>query len=104
MLLKRGMKSNAVKCLQYGLRIMCINPGTIDGIFGRDTYNAVIKFQKRFGLNPDGIVGDGTWNKLKNQITPIQSALRSHNHKIAVDGIAGHDTYNAVVTFQKNRG
>lgn len=35
-----------------------------DSIFGRDTYYAVIAFQKTNGLFVDGIVGPKTWEKL----------------------------------------
>ena len=35
-----------------------------DGVFGPGVKNAVIQFQKTFGLTPDGVVGPVTWNKL----------------------------------------
>lgn len=35
-----------------------------DSVFGAGTKNAVIEFQKAFGLTPDGVVGPATWNKL----------------------------------------
>ena len=35
-----------------------------DGSFGSSTRAAVIEFQSRFGLNPDGVVGASTWNKI----------------------------------------
>ena len=50
MILKKGSIGANVKCLQYGLKIMCCNPGTIDGNFGTGTYNAVVKYQKSKGL------------------------------------------------------
>ncbi|MBF0183614.1 MAG: peptidoglycan-binding protein [Magnetococcales bacterium] len=37
---------------------------TVDGQFGQDTEQAVIKFQQNNGLKPDGIVGSATWSKL----------------------------------------
>ncbi len=37
-----------------------------DGIFGNNTYNAVVAFQNKNGLAPDGQVGPLTWNKLFN--------------------------------------
>ena len=37
---------------------------SIDGVFGKNTRNAVIAFQGSKGLIPDGIVGINTWRKL----------------------------------------
>jgi peptidoglycan hydrolase-like protein with peptidoglycan-binding domain len=36
----------------------------VDGKFGNDTKNAVVKFQKLFGLKVDGCVGRDTWKKI----------------------------------------
>jgi peptidoglycan hydrolase-like protein with peptidoglycan-binding domain len=35
-----------------------------DGIFGKRTKNAVIAFQKQFGLSADGIIGPATWKRI----------------------------------------
>ena len=40
-----------------------------DGVFGSETQNAVLAFQKAKGLTADGIIGDSTWNAL-NENTP----------------------------------
>ena len=39
---------------------------TVDGKFGNNTKNAVIKYQKLVGLKPDGCVGLNTWKKILN--------------------------------------
>ena len=65
-LIKNGSKGDMVNYLQYKLLSRLYNPGTIDGIFGKNTLNAVKQFQKDNGLSVDGIVGPKTWSKLKN--------------------------------------
>lgn len=101
MLLQKGSTGSNVTYLQYGLHIMCYSPGGFDGDFVDGTYNAVIKFQAASGLAADGIVGDGTWDKLSSQIVNIQTQLNNKGFNVGVaDGFAGPNTYNAVVAFQ----
>lgn len=58
--LKKGSSGQQVKQLQQKLNSAGFNCGTVDGIFGTNTYNAVKKFQKSKGLTVDGIVGTQT--------------------------------------------
>lgn len=69
--LRRGNSGNAVKTLQRLLRqLEYVNSDgktyiTVDGSFGSNTEAAVKRYQKNRGSkNPDGIVGEWTWNKL----------------------------------------
>lgn len=72
-ILSKGSKGAAVKALQrmlYCLGYVNINGKSliaIDGSFGSNTEEAIKRFQKNRGAkNPDGIVGEWTWNKLLN--------------------------------------
>ena len=103
--LQKGDKSNTVKYLQQGLRMLCINPNGLDGVFGAGTENAVKRFQSLYGFSQTGVVDDATWNALKNQIIPIQQALINAGYDIgSADGVAGDKTYNGIVDFQRDNG
>ena len=105
MLLQLGDKGDNVKYLQYGLHILCCSPNGFDGEFGNGTLTAVKKFQSKYGLVSDGIVGDVTWNTLKNEIATIQAQLNKKGCSVGtVDGISGPATYNAVISFQNKNG
>lgn len=66
--LRKGSSGNITKLLQEKLINLGYDLGKYgaDGVFGVDTYNAVVKFQKVNGLTVDGIVGKNTWRKLLN--------------------------------------
>jgi peptidoglycan hydrolase-like protein with peptidoglycan-binding domain len=62
--LRKGNRGDAVLALQHSLRYGYGYRIGVDGIFGNETRSAVILFQLRFRLNPDGIVGPVTWRYL----------------------------------------
>jgi putative chitinase len=64
MLLKKGDNNENVKLMQQKLGI---EPAVTN--FGPKTEEAVKAFQLKNGLTPDGIVGDGTWNKIMTTTT-----------------------------------
>lgn len=53
-----------MKTLQTKLKRWGYYTGSIDGVFGAGTKKAVIAFQKKNGLTPDGIVGAATLKAL----------------------------------------
>lgn len=63
---KRGMVGDEVSKLQNKLKEYGYYRDPVDGRFGADTLGAVIQFQMDAGLEADGIVGNGTWEALKN--------------------------------------
>jgi peptidoglycan hydrolase-like protein with peptidoglycan-binding domain len=45
-----------------------------DGIFGPATQNAVIAFQRLFGLSADGVIGPITWNAIVTQYNRLPTS------------------------------
>lgn len=72
--LRLGSRGTDVMKLQAVLRKIGYNLGTIDGVFGNQTQQAIIQFQRNNGLTPDGIAGANT-------------------HRILQRYILGYDTY-----------
>ena len=63
-IVKKGSKGNDVRWLQYALNKIGNYHLIIDGIAGALTINALIDFQSKHGLDPDGICGKLTRAKL----------------------------------------
>ncbi len=63
--LRQGSKGVYVLIAQDGLNTLGYRAGSLDGIFGTQTRNAVIAYQRAKGLNPDGIIGCVTWRSLQ---------------------------------------
>lgn len=67
-LVRSGKKGVYVLVLQDALNTLGYNAGALDGIFGQNTKNAVIRYQKENGLSQDGIVGCNTWKSITESI------------------------------------
>lgn len=66
-LLKRKgsmMRGDDVRAVQTKLSESGVDPGGIDGVYGKNTEKAVKAYQTASGLETDGIVGSKTWKKL----------------------------------------
>jgi peptidoglycan hydrolase-like protein with peptidoglycan-binding domain len=77
-LLRFGSSGSDVLALQNYLNAIAQSYNTIpivsaDGDFGSRTHTAVMEFQKLFGLNPDGIVGKETWDKIASVYAGLPS-------------------------------
>ena len=69
--LRLGSHGSAVKALQQRLiALHYFDVAAADGVFGQNTYHAVVAFQKVQGLTRDGVVGPATWAKLAKPYVP----------------------------------
>lgn len=57
---KTGSRGQIVKTIQTKLKRWGYYNGSVDGVFGTQTKNAVMYFQRKNGLTVDGIVGSAT--------------------------------------------
>ena len=123
--LRKGDNNSEVYRLETMLRALYYNPGAVNNVFDTDTENAVKAFQADNGLTADGIVGSGTYNKLKtahimkydrrtastrvlsegkrgDDVAQLQYRLKDMGlYTGAVDGIFGSGTKAAVIKFQQ---
>lgn len=72
--LSTGSRGERVALIQQRLKEWGDYSGEVDGIFGRGTYEAVVRFQRRNGLSADGIVGAKTAEALGISLTGDVSA------------------------------
>jgi len=121
--LKRGTFGEDVRVLQAELEDLGYSVGVIDGRFGPMTEDAVVRFQRAFGIVADGLVGRSTKAAIAGlrhddsdtevlsvgargeAVKRLQSALDDNGFSVgAVDGIFGPLTLSAVISFQRHHG
>lgn len=81
--LKSGMRGDTVSKLQKDLKtlgFMSVNP---TGYFGDITEAAVIKFQKKYGLTPDGKAGTQTLGKIDKLLGRATTASRGGVERVS---------------------
>ena len=91
--------------LQYYLEYIALFVPTVqsvvpDGIFGAETENAVISFQKTYGFTPDGVVDRALWNSIQNTYYNTLSGINyqfregvtlPYGGRILTEGVVGED-------------
>ncbi len=131
--LKVGSKGAQVILLQHDLNYVMKSGLSVDGDFGTKTKNALIAFQKKYGLTADGIYGSNSEKKMKaalagGKTTSIVPSVASGtpnlkkgskgaqvkllqqdlnyimNAGLSVDGDFGSATYKALKSFQEKYG
>lgn len=69
-----GSRGERVALIQQRLKQWGYYTGAVDGVFGRGTYNAVVRFQRQNGLAVDGQVGKKTAAAMGISLTGAVSA------------------------------
>ena len=91
-MLKMGSNGSAVKALQKNLNTLIKAKLTVDGEFGTATYNAVIKFQTKYKLTADGIVGENTQKKINSLLKKKNSSTATtHPTKSVVGEVTANE-------------
>lgn len=78
-LTRRGSKGVYVCILQDCLINLGYNTGGLDGVFGTNTQNAVLNYQRTRGLTVDGLVGNNTWRTLMTEVVATGSNSNTVN-------------------------
>ena len=101
--LRQGSKGSEVKEMQRRLKQWGYYKGSVDGVFGSGTRAAVIAFQKKNGLTPDGVVGKATYKALG--MTDAYNALDNAVSSGSVGGFSSSDVYLLARTiYAEGRG
>ena len=78
-----GSRGSEVRAVQEKLKERGLSKGSVDGIFGTQTKDAVKKFQKQQGLTADGIAGPATLKRLGITIGTIPAATENNIYLLA---------------------
>ncbi len=75
--LKMGSSGDDVKKVQSKLKSWGYYNGAVDGVYGSKTRDAVIYFQRKNGLDADGVVGEKTANAMGLSLKSTSSSSSS---------------------------
>ncbi len=119
----KGKTDFNVAAVQARLKTLGYYRSTVDGMWGKGTLTAVMRYQSDGGLAVDGVVGGGTARKLgitlynveksggivkgktAEKIRKLQTALKSIGYYTStVDGAWGRRTMCAVMSYQSDHG
>ena len=89
-----GSTGEKVRHLQYMLAVLAeyipqIPPVSVDGIFGRETLDAVLAAQRYFDLPETGIVNAATWEEIYDQFSGIEN-ISLRNEELFPEKVMGN--------------
>ena len=94
--LKKGLWANSMRsginCIKDAQRMLNFILGDsldVDGQFGNATKSSTKKFQRKYGLEDDGIIGTGTWSRM---IEVVESKISSSRGSQQIS--TGGNTYD----------
>ena len=70
---KVGSRGDEVRRLQNKLKSLGFFNGTVDGIYGTETKEAVLAAQRYFGLPETAVVDATTWEEIYDQFSGIEN-------------------------------
>ena len=91
-----------IKQRQWQLQYLGYYGWEIDGIWGTQSKAAAVRFQKEYDMDTDGVFGVLSIAKSIEIIKAIQKEIT--DGKIAIDGLAGQETKDATVQWQRENG
>ena len=103
--------------VQFRLKLFGYRIGTVDGVLGANTRDAVREFQKEQGIKPSRFIDYETWNRLmvydeyglivNEEINPftVQVALKNAGYDTGkIDGKLGPRSMEMLKKFQQDEG
>ena len=97
-----GSRGTQVQYIQDTLNTLGYNCGRADSIYGNATKQAIISFQKHYGLTADGIAGPQTISKLNSVAYSLQDKLCRAGYSVTKDSILGPNTRKQIKEFNYN--
>ncbi|MCR2045474.1 N-acetylmuramoyl-L-alanine amidase [Anaerosalibacter massiliensis] len=92
-----------IRGLQSNLNKLGYNVGSIDGVFGNSTKNAVIAFQRDNGLTADGIPGKNTFAKIE-EVIKNKDSDKNRLYRVQVGAFGVRDNAQKLVDELRCKG